>query len=60
MSAYLRLRPDLLRRRERRFVPRGDLSRCSNMRGQTALLDQLISPNQQSQWHLNPKRLGSL
>ena len=40
--------------------PRGDLSRRSNMRGQTALLDQLISPNQQSQWHLNPKRLGGL
>src|SRR3984893_660385 len=40
MSAYLRLRPDLLRRRERRFVPIGDLSRCSNLLRQPRAFEQ--------------------
>ena len=34
MSAYLRLRPDLLRRRERRLVHRSQLMQCNKAHGE--------------------------
>src|ERR1700730_6110948 len=45
MSAYLRLRPDLLRRRERRFVPRRDLCTCSNLLRQPRAFEQFDIAN---------------
>jgi hypothetical protein len=44
-----------------REVPRGDLSRCSNVRGQNCkLLDHLVGALLEKQRHVQSERLGSL
>src|SRR5262245_24583974 len=43
-----------------RLVPRGDLSRCSNVLGKTALLDHIIGAGKQCRRHLETKLLGGV
>src|SRR5262249_15875333 len=58
---YLQERPNIGTAAKRRFVPKADVSRCSNVRLQKPdLLDHVLAAAEQRWWHFKTERLGRL
>ena len=59
MSASLQYRTCQCAAVERRFVPKADVSRCSNIRLQKAdLFDHLVGDREHARWNCHSERLG--